>query len=119
MRFNVMERLLLLKALGAVEGDLPTLRVVRDLQGEIGFSEGELKDLGLRQEDGRTFWEENKVPPKEVAIGAAALGASLAMFETLDRTKKLTIEYLPLYERLLKAKGELSPKLHEAGAPGA
>ena len=121
MKFDVMDRLLMLKALGAVEGNLATLRVVRDLQGEIGFSEEELKELGLHQEGGRTFWEQNKVSPKEVSIGPAALEASLSMFQKLDQAQKLTIEYLPLYERLLKEKGEISstPKLHEAGAPGA
>lgn len=101
MEFSVAERLLLLKALGAVEGNLATLRLVRDLQQELGFSEKEHKDLGFREEGGMTLWNESNTPPKEVPIGPAALDAALVMFEKLDGLQKLTFENLPLYERLL------------------
>lgn len=119
MQFNVQERLLLLSSLSTVAGNLATLRIVRDLQLELGLSEEEHTASNLREKDGRVFWDENKIPPKEISIGPAGLDAALSMFEKMDETKTLTIEYLPLYERLLKSKHETTPKLHEAGAPGA
>lgn len=119
MQFDVKERLILLKALGVVEGNLETLRVVRDLQTELGFSEAEHEALGFRQEGDQIFWNQDNEISKEVPIGPAALDAALFMFNGLAEAKppKLTMDLLPIYERLLRAKHELTPKLHEAGAP--
>lgn len=119
MQFNVQERLLLLNSLSTVAGDLATLRIVRDLQQELGLSEEEHKSINMRIKDGRAYWEDGKIPPKEISVGPAGLDAALSMFKQMDETKTLTIEFLPLYERLLKEKQKNSPKLHEAGAPGA
>ncbi len=117
MQFDVKERLILLKALGVVEGNLETLRVVKDLQMELGFSETEHEAIGFRQEGDQIFWDQDNKTIKEVEIGPAALDASLFMFNGLAESKKLTMDLLPIYERLLRAKHELTPKLHEAGAP--
>lgn len=112
MQFGVMERMLLLKALAGVEGNLATLRVVRDLQGELSFSEEEHKEINFRQEGTQVRWDPHNAALKEVPIGPAAMDAALFMFKKLDETQTLTLEYLPLYEKLLKAKEELStPKL--------
>lgn len=119
MQLNVQERLLLLSSLSTVAGNLATLRIVRDLQLELGLSEEEHKTINLREKDGRAYWDEGKIPLKEISIGPAGLDAALAMFEQMDKAETLTIEYLPLYERLLKEKHETTPKLHEAGVPGA
>ncbi len=119
MQFDVKERLILLKALGVVEGNLETLRVVRDLQTEIGFSEEEHKAAKFKQEGDQIFWDQDSKVLKEVEIGPAALEAALFMFNKLAESQKLTMELLPLYERLLREKHELTPKLREAGVPGA
>lgn len=112
MQFGVMERMLLLKSLAGVEGNLATLRVVRDLQGELSFSEEEHKELNFRQEGTKVHWDPSNVSLKEVSIGPAAMDAALFMFKKLDEMQTLTLEYLPLYERLLEAKEELAtPKL--------
>lgn len=108
MQFNVLERLLLLKALAAVEGNLATLRVVRDLQGELSFSEDEHKELGFRTEGTQVRWDPSNISNKEVSIGPAALGAALSVFQKLDEMHQLTLENLPLYERLLKEKEDTS-----------
>lgn len=110
MKFGVMERMILLKSLAGVEGNLATLRVVRDLQNELSFSEEEHKELGFRQEGTQVRWDPSNVSLKEVSIGPAALEAALFMFQQQDEAQKLTLENLPLYERLLKEK-------HEATSP--
>ncbi len=120
MQFNIQERLLLMMALGAVEGNLATLRIVRDLQQELGFSEEEHKRIGFVHEGDKINWDPKVQLVKEVSIGPAALDAALSMFKNLDASQKLTIELLPLYERLLNEKHVGSPpKLQEAGARGA
>ena len=117
MQFDIKERLILLKALGVVEGNLETLRVVRDLQTELGFSEEEHKAVKFQQDGDQIFWDQDSKVLKEVEIGPAALEAALFMFNNLAESKKLTMDLLPIYERLLRAKHDLTPKLHEAGAP--
>ena len=121
MQFNIQERLLLINAVGAVEGNLATLRIVRDLQQELGFSEEEHKKIGFVQKGDQITWDPKVQLVKEVSIGPAALDAALAMFKSMDAMQKLTMENLPIYERLLKAKHEADspPKLREVGAPGA
>ena len=119
MQFNVQERLLLLNSLSTVAGDLATLRIVRDLQQELGLSEEEHKAINMRIKDARAYWDEGKIPPKEISIGRAGLDAALSMFKQMDEQQTLTIEFLPLYERLLEEKQKHTPKLQEAGAPGA
>ncbi len=102
MKFNIQERLLLLGSLNTAQGNLSTLRIVRDLQQEVGFSEEESKELGLKEKDGQITWTNNKLPPKDVKLGPAGLEAALGLFKTLDGEAKLTFEILPLYERLLE-----------------
>lgn len=117
MRFNIQERLTLLTVLFGAEGNLATVRIVKDLQHELGLSEEEHKAINLREEDGRLHWDQGKIPPKEISVGSAGLNTMLTMFKRLDSREKLTTDFLPLYERLLKEKHESTPKLHEAGKP--
>lgn len=101
MKFNIHERILMLGSLGMAQGNLSTLRIVRDLQGELSFSEEESAKLGLAEKDGQITWADN-VPPKDIKIGPAGLEAALGLFRKMDSEEKLTFEVLPLYERLLE-----------------
>lgn len=113
MQFNIQERLLLLNRLsGPSVGNLATLRVVRDLQNELSFSEEELKELNFRYEQGRTMWDASNVTLKEISIGPAALDAVFRPLQELEQEEKLPRELLEIYEKLEKAAKELStPKL--------
>lgn len=106
MKFNVQERLLLLGVLGTIASNLATLRIVRDLQEELGFSEEEHKAIGLSEKDGRIHWENNDLPSKEISMGPAALNATLIIFRKLDHEELLTFEHLPMYEKLLEREKE-------------
>lgn len=102
MKFNIQERLLLLSILGTIQSNLATLRIVRDLQEKLGFSEKDHKAIGLSEKDGRIHWENNDLPLKEIQMGPAVLGATLIVFRKLDHEELLTFEHLPMYEKLLK-----------------
>ncbi len=110
MQLNIQERFLLLNVLSGAAGNLATLRIVRDLQQELGLSEEEHKAINLRQDGDQVRWDDGKVPPKDVSVGPAALDTALAMFKTMEQMETLKIEYLPIYERLLKQKHETTSK---------
>lgn len=77
-----------------------TLRVVRDLLGELAFSEADQATLTMQNIDGTITWnQEAEGPPQEIAIGPVALQVIRDTLEKLDRSGKLQIAWLPLYER--------------------
>jgi hypothetical protein len=102
MKLNVPERLALLSVLDpTIQGNLVTLRVVRDLQRELSFSEDEIRDSGLKtMENGGTSWQRDIM--KDVLIGDAARGVILAQFKKLDAAGSLNMFQLPVYERFLE-----------------
>jgi len=110
MQLNIQERFRLLNVLSGAAGNLATLRIVRDLQQELGLSEEEHKAINLRHDGDQVRWDDGKVPPKDVSVGPAALDTALAMFKRMEQTETLKIEYLPIYERLLKEKHETTSK---------
>ena len=99
MKLTVLERLLLLNLL-PVEGDLTTLRIVRDLRSELSFSEEEHAALQFKTEEERTTWKE-AVEPKEVTIGKRA---NQLIVDTLNaRAEKGTLhqDYLSLCDKFI------------------
>ena len=115
MQFNVKERLQLSSLLPA-KGSNATIRLILEMKLSIPLSDDELSELNLREKDGRWHWNEGVVSPKEIALGSAALDVFLKVFEQLDKTEEMPVELYSLYERLLKEKHALTPKLYEAGA---
>ena len=103
MKFTIQERILLLGSLNQAKGNLTTLKVVKDFQAQLGFTEKEHEVLGLREENGKIHWVNNDFPPKEIKVGPVALHAALRLFKDMDAAETLILEQLPLYERLLKA----------------
>jgi len=99
MKLSVMERIHLLSLLPK-EGNLVTLKIVRNLQNDLGFSEKENKETGLTiNKDNRYEWK--KDIQKEVDIGDTAKQVIKDMFEELDKNKKLNMQTLELYERFV------------------
>ena len=103
MLFSVFERLLLLSVLPK-EGDLTTIRIVRDLKSALSFTESEHEVLKFRVDPntGGTQWE-NQIEPVEIPIGPKAHKLITDALGELDKAKKLSLEHLPVYERFLEA----------------
>ena len=100
---SVLDRLLLLGMLPA-EGDLTTLRIVRQLREALSFSEAEHAALRLTSEGGRVTWDgqSGAALVKQVAIGHKAWGLIVQTLTTLAESKKLTLPQLDLYERFVE-----------------
>lgn len=96
MLLSVHSRFLLLSLAGKAEGNLTTMRLVRDFQRDLGFSEEELAVMHVEQDGGQMRWRMG-VEPKEVAVGPELQKAVAAWFNP----EKLTMETLPLYEQFV------------------
>lgn len=101
MELNTLERIVLLNLLPK-EGDIVTLRVVKEVQEEVGFKGEELEALNFKNTpQGGMMWD-TKAGEKtiEVKIGKAAVGILLGHLKSLSESKRLPIDALSLYDKL-------------------
>jgi hypothetical protein len=108
VKLKVAERLILLNLLPQ-EGDIVTLRVVRDAQQVIGLSEEELAELNIHhpeKEDGtediaRLIWKAEADVEKDIPIGPRATIIIIDKLTKLSEEKKLTVQQIGLYEKFV------------------
>lgn len=103
MKLSVGERLCLLNMLPEY-GDIITLRIIRDLQGSLGFSEEELGRLNFQQTDGKVSWDTSIDLLKEIDIGAATLKVIQQRFAELSSQRQLPMSWLETYDRFMDNK---------------
>ena len=113
MEFKAIERMMLLNLLKDAEGDVTMLRIVRDTQSKIGFSEEEVEALDFRQEGTQMLWNGKADNPVEIDIGRKAVKLIAEKLERLSAEKKLTIPQLDLFDKFVE--GE-DPDDEEEGA---
>lgn len=100
MRLFVLERLMLQDILPR-EGSVTTLRIVRDLRHELGFSEEELKRMEIKEEGGGVYWNTRADEGKEIAIGEVAHDIIARRLREMDEKGSLKEQHLSLYERFV------------------
>lgn len=99
MDFSVHDRLVLLSFLAAFQGNLTTVRAVRDMQQELGFSDDELEALNFQQGAEGLKWDTAADVAKAVDISDARRRIIAAQIAALDAKGALTVEHLPVVER--------------------
>lgn len=117
MEFSITERISLMSVLPK-EGDIVTLRILRDLQAELGFSEEELEVLKLVQGAGQVRWDPEgaeAVGQKEIQVGRAARRLVAKTLKSLEKQKKLPLAFIDLYERFVKEEDESEEESEEEG----
>ncbi len=101
MRLNVNERLALLGLLPK-EGDFLTLKVIRDLQEALSFSEEEHTALQFKELDNnQVVWLKAADPNKEFDFEPKATQIIVSSLEKANTQKKLTIEHMSIYEKFI------------------
>jgi len=80
------------------EGDLTTIRIVRELREGLSFSEAEHRDLQMKQEDNQVRWAEGAVPDKVLDIGPKGQEVIRETIKKLDDEKKLVEDHLELVD---------------------
>lgn len=96
MKFNVKDRIVLLNVLPA-EGQLTTIRLLRELREALSFTEVEHVEYKMREDEGRIFWDSDG--EKDVPVGPKALAIILDAFDALDKSGKFKDEMLDTYEK--------------------
>ena len=102
MEFKAMERMMLLNLLKDAEGDVTMLRIVRDTQSKIGFSEEELEALDFKQDAAQVRWNAKADNPVEIDLGKKATKFIADKLEGLNAQKKLTVPQLGLYDKFVE-----------------
>jgi len=87
-----------------VEGSVMTIRILRDLKDELGFSEEEVKKSKLKEVPGGVQWDAGVVEKmhKDVPMGEKARDIIRESLEGLEKQKKLKLKFLDLYERFVE-----------------
>lgn len=99
MELAILDRITLLNIL-PVEGDVVTVRLLKKLREELGFTEEEIKDHKITSVENRITWEEDGYKA-EVGIGEKATDIIKDAFKKLDREKKIREEMIPLYDTFM------------------
>lgn len=99
MKLKIAERIILQQILPK-EGDIVSIRIIRDLQNALSFSEAEIKQFKIRQEDGRVHWNDDA--EKEIKIGNQALVIIVDALKKINETKKLDINLISIYEKFVE-----------------
>jgi hypothetical protein len=92
---TVLERLLLLRILPR-QGNLTTLRIVRDLERELSFDEGEHAALQFVNIGDSVRWNNEADQGKDVEVGDVARELILKALREMDESETLTMDFLPL-----------------------
>jgi hypothetical protein len=103
MKLSVLERIQLLNNLPK-EGNIITMKIVRNLRNDLSFSEEELAEIKMvsipdpNDPSRQNISWENEVE-KDVTIGEVGRKVIIDTFKSLDEGKKITAELLALFER--------------------
>lgn len=127
MKLNVFERTQVLQVL-PTEGDFTILKVLQDLQRNVGFSDEEHKEFNISRDGAQVSWgpseekdakgkkkfseEENKkfaeavTKEKEIEFGVKATEIVKDALLDLDKEKKLKSAQYTIYEKFVQDKEE-------------
>jgi hypothetical protein len=120
LKFNPAERINLLNVIPK-EGTASTLKIIRDLQTALGFTEEEHREfiVEYKLSNGSKYEDLNKdklTVLKDVAVGEKAHDIIVEALKTASEQKKLHISTLGLYERVVEGKKSAEDLKDEAEA---
>jgi hypothetical protein len=105
MELSTYERLTLLAILPK-EGNFITLKIIRQLQEALSFTEEEIKVLNFVVDEKSETVKWNRDPeadkPVEVKIGEKATDIIIGVLKKLDKEQKLTHQHFELYEKFVE-----------------
>ena len=102
MLLTLKERIMAVQALPK-EGDVFTQRVIRDLKSKLGLSDEDWRTYGVKNEGGRIVWDAKKDVGVEFNFGAKASELIKESLLELNKQKKISEDYLSLYDKFLPA----------------
>jgi hypothetical protein len=106
MKLGIRERIILLNILPA-EGDVTTLRIIRKLKDDMGFTEKELKEQEIVSADGKVTWKPSDYL-RDIPIGEKAHDIIKDAFVKLNRENKMQDNFLDLYDLFVEKDGKVN-----------
>ncbi len=104
MKLGILDRITLTNVL-PVEGDVVTVRILKKLRTDLGFTEQEIKENQITSADNRVMWQETGYKV-DISIGEKATDIIKDAFKKLNQEKKIREEMLPLYDTFMGADGK-------------
>jgi len=101
VHLNIVERIHLYGILPK-EGNIATMKSIKTLRESLGFSDQENKDWEIKVSTENIAWNPSKVAEKRFIFSEMQLDVMTKEFERLDKEKKLTLETLAIYEKILE-----------------
>jgi len=98
MELNIKQRLMLLNVVPVEGVRMTDLRIARELQLRLGFTEEEQARFGFVQEDTRLTWNQKADVPVDIQIGPRAHALIVDALKKLDEDKKLTLDHVDVWE---------------------
>jgi len=98
MELTGMERMLLLRALPA-QGNLTTIKIVRELREELSFNEADHEALGIDHNSTAINGAALMNHVRDIQFGKKATEIAGAALKTLDEKDQLTEQHLSLWEK--------------------
>ena len=116
IKLSVVNRLSLLGLLSN-EGDLTTVKMIRELREELSFTQDEHALLKFKPTgDGKVIWNEENVPSKKyefIGIKEILVETVKTKLREMEDKKVLKLDYLDLYETLIELKGQEEKETNE------
>jgi len=100
MELNIIERLMALDILTTVSGNFATLKIVRDLQNNLSFTEAETEQIKLTTDEKGFHWDGEIT--KDIDFGKTGTEIIVKILKKLDAEEKLTQNYYSLYEKFME-----------------
>lgn len=100
MELNLGERIVLLGMLPE-QHNLVTMRIVKELQMNLGFTEEEIKEYNISVDTEKNIvkWDIKGNIPKDIKIGEKAHDIIMEQFAKLDKENKLKAMHIELYDK--------------------
>jgi hypothetical protein len=102
MKLNLLERILILGILPK-ETNFVTLRIIKDLEKSLSFTEEEIKEYNIRQEGQNINWNIEGNVEKEIQIGEKATDIIVESLKKLNEQNKLTMQFFSTYDKFIKS----------------
>jgi len=101
VKLSVLERVTLLGLLPPME-NYATIKVVTELNRQLGFSGKEAKDIDFKVEGDRVVWNPSKEKEVEFDFGKFETDIIVEALEKADTDKKVEPRMVPLWDKFIK-----------------
>jgi hypothetical protein len=98
MELDIKQRLLLLAVIPVEGVRMTDLRIARELQLKVGFTEEEQVQFGFVQDGDRVTWDSDADKPVDIKIGPRGHVLIQEALKKMEEEQKLTVDHIDLWD---------------------